>query len=127
MTTMKKLFLSLLALATLISCKKEDNSECSKSDFVGTYVGVYKCDGSDPVSDYTYYVEERGSKYYIVDEDGQDYEMKISGCKFTVPETNIILASVSGDGSLSGTEITFNTKLSILTIPLNCGFTGVKN
>ncbi len=124
---MKKSYLLFGILFFLLSCKKdEDSGPCSKSDFVGTYTGIYTCDGEDPVSDVDYKVEERSGEYYIVDNDGESYKMSISGCSFTVPETNLILLTVSGDGELDGKEITFNSKLSILTIPLNCTFVGTK-
>lgn len=123
---MKKFFYSFLVLTLLFSCKKEEeSSSCAKSDFVGTYTGIYKCDTEESET-LEYKIVERGGALFLVAGVDDEYELNATGCDFEIPETDVFFVTESGDGKLNGKEITINFKVSIIGIPLNCTYVGKK-
>lgn len=124
---MKFITLALFCLVFVSSaCRKDgDNGPCMEDDFVGVYTGSYICNGAE-ANEVEVSIEKNNGRLEYNDGDGFVYPISVSGCKIKVPEFNILVAKLSGDGRLEGNELTVSVSYTSFGNKTSCNFEGSK-
>ena len=123
---MKKLLLLTIYCSIVIASCGGDG-DCTAEMVAGTYIGSIMCD--DPENndeDVLIRVEARGDDIVITDDTGEEFEVELNGCQFTIPEITVdvfgIQLSISGDGEFDGPILTFDVVTTFSGISETCRF-----
>lgn len=120
---MKKLaYLFVFAATSIFLNSCGSGAACTADDWVGTWTGQSSCDdGTTDMATVT--VTKKDEVTIIFNNDGQDFEVRVSGCSFSLSESVESIfgpVEVSLQSDLDGDNIMLITDATILGQTINC-------
>ena len=127
---LSKLALFLMLVVAFASCKNDDESptNCTQSDWVGTYDGTLNCNGAS--EDVTVTITASGSEAIVIKYETANLETEFdpltpNGCNLDVSQSDQGI-TLSVNAELDGDNLTFSEDLTIGGGTSSCDITATR-